>query len=536
MTLNRFLPAAITKKVLLDMGINLVDVAGKLANLNAQEIGRDSDRIKQWKKMNVPPVFDEKELNNIIQDSLTRLGAMQLSDGGWGWFSGYGEWSSPHTTALVVHGLLICRKNDVKFDENMLNRGIQWLKNYQAQELAKNKNAPSKTEPYKGHADNLDALVYMVLSENKFFEKEMKAFLIRDKKDLSVYGLSLIGLAFHEEGDQENRDKIVTNMKQYLVEDNENQTAYLRLPQDYFWWFWYGSETETQAFFLKLIVVAEPKGDLAPKLVKYLLNNRKHSTYWDSTRDTAYCIEAFADFLRGSGEDAPDMTVEVKYDGKTVKTAKIDKSNLFTFDDKVVMKGSEVATGNHNVEIVKKGKGPLYFNSYLSYFTLEDFITKAGLEIKVERKYYRLKETTKKVQVQGKIGNALLQNQEKYEREEISDKTVLKSGDMVEVELIIESKNDYEYIIFEDMKPAGFEASEVRSGYNGNALNAYVEFHTEKVCFFVRTLARGKHSVAYRVRAEIPGSFSALPTKASAMYAPELRGNSDEFKTTIKDK
>ena len=102
--------------------------------------------------------------------------------------------------------------------------------------------------------------------------------------------------------------------------------------------------------------------------------------------------------------------------------------------------------------------------------------------------------------------------------------------------MIIESKNDYEYIIFEDMKPAGFEASEVRSGYNGNALNAYVEFHTEKVCFFVRTLARGKHSVAYRVRAEIPGSFSALPTKASAMYAPELRANSDEFKMTIKDK
>ena len=32
---------------------------------------------------------------------------------------------------------------------------------------------------------------------------------------------------------------------------------------------------------------------------------------------------------------------------------------------------------------------------------------------------------------------------------------VLKSGDLVEVELEIASKNDYEYIVFEDMKPAG---------------------------------------------------------------------------------
>ena len=48
-------------------------------------------------------------------------------------------------------------------------------------------------------------------------------------------------------------------------------------------------------------------------------------------------------------------------------------------------------------------------------------------------------------------------------------------------------------------------------------------------------VARGKHSVSYRLRAEIPGKFSALPAKASAMYAPELKGNSDEIKLTIKD-
>src|SRR6516164_9049210 len=90
-------------------------------------------------------------------------------------------------------------------------------------------------------------------------------------------------------------------------------------------------------------------------------------------------------------------------------------------------------------------------------------------------------------------------------------------------------------LIFEDPKAAGFEPLLVRSGYNANDLGAYMELRDDRVSFFVRALARGKHSVSYRLRAEIPGKFSALPARASAMYAPELRGNSDEMKVAITD-
>jgi uncharacterized protein YfaS (alpha-2-macroglobulin family) len=50
----------------------------------------------------------------------------------------------------------------------------------------------------------------------------------------------------------------------------------------------------------------------------------------------------------------------------------------------------------------------------------------------------------------------------------------------------------------------------------------------------VYQLKRGKHSVTYRLRAEQPGNFSALPTQIEAMYAPELKGNSNENKIKIK--
>ena len=41
-------------------------------------------------------------------------------------------------------------------------------------------------------------------------------------------------------------------------------------------------------------------------------------------------------------------------------------------------------------------------------------------------------------------------------------------------------------------------------------MNAYVEFRDNRVGFFIRALARGKHSVSYQLRAEIPGRYSAL--------------------------
>ena len=189
------------------------------------------------------------------------------------------------------------------------------------------------------------------------------------------------------------------------------------MPADNYWWYWYGSDIEAQAFYLKLLTKTDPKGELAPKLVKYLLNNRKHATYWNSTRDTAYAIEALADYLRASGENKPDLTVEVWFDGDLQKEVKITAEDLFTFDNKFVLEGEKVETGQHTLELRKKGAGPLYYNAYLTNFTLEDFITKAGLEVKVNRKVYKLKPIDKTVKVAGSRSQAVDQRVEKYERE-----------------------------------------------------------------------------------------------------------------------
>jgi uncharacterized protein YfaS (alpha-2-macroglobulin family) len=462
---------------------------------------------------------------------------MQCDDGGWGWFSGWGERSWPHTTAYVVHGLQIAKQNGVALVPGVLERGVDWLGKYQAEELRKLRNASLHLTllDCKYHADDMDAFVYMVLVDAGRDNSSMRDYLYNGRTNLSVYAKAMFGLALHKSGQVEKRDMILRNIEQYLVRDPENQTAYLNLGNSGFWWWWYGSENEAHAYYLKLLAVTAPKSEVASELVKYLLNNRKHATYWNSTRDTALCIEAMADYLKASGEDKPDMTVEIFLDGTKVKESRITADTLFSFDNKLVLAGAAVTTGTHQVEVRRRGTGPVYFNAYLTNFTLEDPIKRAGLEIKVNRSVYKLIPANKTIKAAGSRGQALDQKVEKVERKRLTDGDTLKSGDLVEVELEIASKNDYEYIIFEDMKAAGFEAIEVRSGFNGNDLGAFVEFRDERVCFFVRQLARGQNSVSYRLRAEIPGIFSALPTKASAMYAPELKANSDEIKLRIED-
>lgn len=545
-TLNRFLPAVVTQQTLRKLGLDLKEIQAKRTNLNAQELGDAAERAKQWKRFADNPVFDDAELAKIVKTGVQRLTEMQLTDGGWGWFSGWGEQSTAHTTATVVHGLQVAQANGVAIVPGVVERGVAWLTQYQDRQLAELANVGNdgkpidKTKPSKLAADNLDALVYMVLVDSEIQgagrkSYAMRDYLYRDRTKLAVYGLALYGVALEKLHEADKLAMVLRNIRQYLVEDRENQTAHLNLPGD-FWWYWYGSDVEANAYYLKLLVAHDAKDPVAPLLVKYLINNRKHASYWNSTRDTALAVEALADYIRATGEAQPDMTVEVWVDGQKRRDVAINAENLFAFDNRFVLAGDELEAGRHTIELRKHGQGPLYWNGFLSNFTLEDDIRAAGLELRVQRRFYKLTPADASIDVAGGHGQVVDQQVEKFVRTEIPNLGTVQSGDLVEVELEIESKNDYEYVMFEDLKAAGNESVALQSGYGGNELGAYMELRDDRVTFFCSRLARGRHSVSYRLRAEIPGRFSALPARASAMYAPELKGNSNELKLQIEDR
>jgi uncharacterized protein YfaS (alpha-2-macroglobulin family) len=149
------------------------------------------------------------------------------------------------------------------------------------------------------------------------------------------------------------------------------------------------------------------------------------------------------------------------------------------------------------------------------------------------------------------------------ERVPLNDGETVKSGERVEVVLTVEAKNNYEYLLFEDLKPAGLEAVQVRSGGNiyirelksgaltdknatlmnftskddftGRSRWVYQELRDRKVALFVDRLPEGVWQLSYELRAEAPGAFHALPVLGHAMYVPEIRTNGAEARIRVVD-
>lgn len=588
-TLNRFLPAVLAQKALLDLGLDLETIANSRANLNAQEIGDPEKRAQQWQRVTrKDPIFDTAETRRLVEEGVSKLLSMQNDDGGWGWFYGYGSYSTPRLTALITRGLYVAQSCDYEVDQAALERGRQWLINYEREETLKvirgmvwsdeEKSVRSAAGKWKNRADDTDAFVYYALAETGLnpvaFQKDfvdydaadfgesakgdpsavhavMKELLWRAHTDLELYALATYGLALtREEAMDENAkarfETILRAFKEYRTVDEENQTVWLDLNKRRYWawWSWFGSEFETQGYYLRLLNRADRailtelglEND-APMLVKYLLNNRKNATYWNSTRDTATCLEAFAEYLISTNELNANQKVSIKIDGVEVMKVEYTPETLFTTDGAYNAPLELIDTGEHTITWSVEGDGPLYCNAYYEYFTLEDPIEKAGLEVRATRNYYRLtqKEDATTL-VEGGHGQAVRQQVDLYDRELLESGDELKSGDLIEVEILIDSKNEYESLIIRDFKAAGMEPVETRSGYRyESGMSSYVEFRDAAVCFFVERLPQGRSKLTYRLRAETPGLFSALPTKIEAMYAPELKGNSDEFKAKIVD-
>ena len=445
-TMNRFVPAAVAREVLILRG------------------------------------FDErlKDVDVLTEKSLKKLFEHQNSDGGWGWFWGAYEHSYEHMTAIIVRGLAEAKRYGVKVPSGVIERGVKWLKTRQEESLKYIKKY--KTRPWAN--DVLTSYAILLANGGKADDvmKEMMRCAYDTRLDLPIYAQALLGLAFDLTAEKEQRDTIVRNLKQYLKTDSENGTVYLNLGNHGYWWCWYGSDFEAQAMALKLFLKTEPQSDLTRGLALYLYNNRISRRYWTSTRDTGLAIEALAEYCR-----------------------KVEK---------------------------KKDK---YVSAYLTYLTYEEPIKAAGLELKVNRTISRVSEVVSDSTGRGALGQSLAQERTREVLVPLKDFDEVKAGETLEIRVDLDSKNDYEYILIEDRKGAGFEPLDGKSGWkNLGGGWAYVEYREKKTAMFLREISRGVYSFSYRVRVETPGAIHVLPAKVEAMYSPRLCGNSDEIRLKIR--
>jgi uncharacterized protein YfaS (alpha-2-macroglobulin family) len=538
-TMSRFYPSVLVKDTLKRMGTDLETLAQQRKQLNAGDL---TNRFARWQS----PVFDSTELDRMVRAGLDRVYDFQHSDGGWGWWREDG--SSPYQTAYVLQGLRAARDAGVKVDGGVFERGLNYLQNSTEKELGK-----PKDEQQLGALQTQAYLACILAAEQRLNSDELKKWfdaIYERRGELNNYGRALLALALHHAHRPESAT-VLRNILQFVERDDSNETAWVRTPENY-WWFWWNNDIEANAWTLKALVAIDPANDLAPRLVKWLLNNRRNGYYWRSTRDTALVIAAMTDYMRASGEAAPDYSLTVSVDGRPMKEIKLTKENFFTFDNQLFLHGLQLKPGPHQVTLTKNGRGALYYSAYLTYFTKEEAVKGAGNEIFITREYFKLVPGTEQVirpRITGRTGashpasearparaTGRVELRDSYLRVPLKDGDAVASGDKIEVVLKLTAKNTYDYLAFEDMKPAGCEPMELRSGGRwAGGLCANLELRDEKVVFFIGLLEQGQHVLRYKLRAETPGKFHVLPTKGFAMYVPEVKAISDEMRLTIQE-
>ncbi|MGZ7081268.1 MAG: alpha-2-macroglobulin family protein, partial [Thermoanaerobaculia bacterium] len=321
--------------------------------------------------------------------------------------------------------------------------------------------------------------------------------------------------------------------------------------EDRSWWHWYDGSVESTALVLQALVRIDPKHRLIEPAMNWLVKNRR-GAQWNNTRDTAIALLALTDYLRISGELKGDVSYELSVNGRVIASHHITAADVlgspsrFNIDPELVRDANEIRIRR----TAGRGDAPIYFSVEGRFVSLEEPVTAAGNEIFIRRDYFRL------------APQATLLKGVTYDREPLRDRGVINSGERVDVVVTIETKNDYEYLMFEDLKPAGLEAVALQSGtplyatelksakvtrrlavgrpasadQTGRSVWVYQELRDRHVALFIDHLPQGTWEIRYTLRAEVPGVFHALPIVGGAMYVPEIHANGDEVRITVNER
>ena len=497
--MSRFLPAAVVARTIEKLGLGRARIAGK-------------------------------DLDAVTKAGIARLYDMQHGDGGWGWWKD-GD-SDPFMTAYVVWGFAIARDAGLNIDAGRVDRAAEWLERNLVQREG-------------NHHDQTWILHALSAWRKAPGANARKAFddVWKNREKLSAYSRALLALTAHRWGDAERARVLIRNLEDGVrIDRTPDQSVLLKgettaetMQTAYwgargFWWRWHEGPVETTAFALQALVTIDPENRLVEPVMNWLVKNRR-GRQWNNTRDTAIALLAMNDYLERSGELAGDIAYEVSVNGRVIATKALTAKEVLEAPSRFAVDPGVLTDTTQEILIRRtRGKGPIYFSAEARFVSLEEPVKAAGNEIFVRREYFRL------------APRPTLLKGVQYDRIPLRDQESVKSGERVEVVVTIDSKNDYSYLVFEDLKPAGFEAVELQSGLplyaqstTKGSVWVYQELRDRKVAMFIDQLPQGIWEIRYTLRAEVPGSFHALPLLGQAMYVPDVRANGDEVRVMVEE-
>ncbi|MFT4649517.1 MAG: hypothetical protein ACI9X4_002757, partial [Glaciecola sp.] len=554
-SLSRFVPTAVAARTLQQMGLDPNFVA------RASFGGIEEEFTDKTQPLGSK---DFEEFIEAAEAGLAKIEAVQQYDGSWAWWPG-GP-SNRWMTAYAAWSLALAKDAQLDVSSQVLDQAMIWL------DIA----LGEETTDVNMKAWILHALCEVRRVRNTALESRNSSAtfeqLYTQRVGLSPYGRALLTLCAKALGKNDEARILVDNLANGVVWGDASGSAISNTSggsalKTAHWGsegryrHWSEGAVESTAFTLRALLAVDPKHELVAPTMSWLVKNRRGSQ-WKSTRDTAICVLAMCDYLKATGEASQAVGFKVWVDGELIGERNLEGQALLVAQKPFDIPGA--TSGSHEIVIERtSGEGPLYWTASARFFSDEEPIQARASEIFVRRDYFRL--VPHDTLLKGKV----------FERVLLKDGDAVQSGERIEVVLTLDATNDMEYMMIRDAKPAGLEATALQSGggkqarqlrsdevdkrfgegsednanhratgdavlkrhkgYTGRSQWLYHELRDEAQVFFADKLPTGVWEIRSTLRAEVPGTFHALPAVATAMYVPEIQGNSAEVRVQVND-
>jgi len=448
--------------------------------------------MRMLKQLRIESPALEAELPKMVQAGLLKLYDMENSDvGGWGWWQH--DQPDPWMTAYVVFGLTQAKAAGFAVNEEVLDRG--------ARALAAVKLARPDDRAYMGYV--------LALAGSR-----RKAAVIADgftrrggeyeRAALSDWGRAMLAQLFAQLGRGDEGRALLGPVWDHFkaskaFDSNGGQ---------------WRSDMETAAALISAASRLSPGDPRLPDLVRWLMEKRQGNR-WSSTRDTAFVLYALAEYLPTSSEMTPDMNVVVTVNKQQVAKKHFGRQDVFRPETTLSAGADVLGTQRADVEIRKTGAGRLYCTVTL------DQAVGARLNVPVR--------TTPGLLIERAYRKGTPTRHERPEREDRlpqRERYTFESGEVIEAILTVRCDREFDNMMVEDLIPAGCEIMDrgVIQPWEWTYEWADQVIRDDRMAFALTHLSPGAHRLAYRMVAQIPGSYTALPPRVFDMYNPQVRG------------
>ncbi len=294
------------------------------------------------------------------------------------------------------------------------------------------------------------------------------------------------------------------------------------------------SSTRSTAWLLRAALAVSPDHPVASKLARGLIGLRKHATY-RNTQEDAWALLALEEYRVNREQVAPDVTASVRLgDGET---REFPFRGLPLHTESVEVPTIELRSAEPNVlSLSAEGTTPVYYAVTLEAAKDGGAARAVDAGMAVDKRMRGLEP-------------AELQTAARSLPSEWQPSAAL--GQLVLVDILLESAEPRTQIVIDDPLPAGLEAVEFGFETTTQALSTasnararsdefapdrarwgslqrlepvHREMHDDRVLLFLPAIDAGIYHLRYLARATTPGRFVMPATKASCMYEPEVFG------------